>query len=341
MSENSQVIFGFLEDSLKVAGSPYTAINGELLMAQCQVQVPRSFFRPARTEIMNLQMVCRPHLLEKYPGSELVTKGSYRLQWFIDGIRERGLVVKGTYHYELDPRKIQREIKALLKDTPQFFFEQPLLIYQPLLLVNFKVAFETDEKFEELYSLDINLVNGEINHNLFAQLAGKKIGSEKPRKLEKRKISYREGFEALYNHLKWILKNHDHDWVNSAKIRCEEEISHLESYYYNHHESHPAQREPDYHQQKNEVEAGFYRRIAETYRKFQPMIRIQICNAALFYLPIIRYTVEPFNHTAGEPLPSLIFDPLRHKIRWYHNITNPLEESISRKSAETERKTKA
>jgi len=295
------VIFQFLTDSLKVAESPYNIINGELIMAQCQVQIPRTFFRQARTETVSLQMVCQPELLPKYPGSELVTKGSYRLQWFIDGIRERGSIVKGTYHYDPDPRRIQREIKALLTEPPHFFFEQPLLSYHPHLLINFKVALETDEKLEELYSLSINLVNGEIQHQLLNTLAAKKLSREKPRKLEKRKISYREGFEALLNHLGWLLKNHDRQWLEVARSRWEEEIAYLESYYHD--------------QEEAGDESSFYRRIAETYRKFQPMINIKICNAGLFFLPVVIYTVEPFvNHQT--PARSLQYDPLLRRVRW-------------------------
>lgn len=301
MPETPAVIFQFLIDSLKVAESPHNIINGELIMAQCQVQVPRTFFRPAHTEITNLQMVCRPELLSKYPGSELVTQGSYRLQWFIDGIKERGQIVKGTCPYDPDPRKIQREIKTLLAEPPQFFFEQPLVSYQPYLLVNFKVGLETDEKFEELYSLGINLVTGEINHHLLPTLLGKKITQEKPRKLEKKRISYREGFEALLNHLRWMLKNHDRRWLDSAKTRWEEEIGYLESYYHDREETGD--------------QASFYRRVAETYRKFQPAIRIEIGNIALLFLPFVIYTVEPF---PGQRTPTLtlFYDPLLRKIKW-------------------------
>ena len=301
MPETAATIFQFITDALKVAESPHNIINGELIMAQCQVQIPRTFFRREHTETINLQMVCRPELLGKYPGSELVTQGSYRLQWFIDGIRERGLIVKGTYPYDTDPRKIQREIKALLGGPPQFFFEQPQVFYQPHLLVNFKAALETDEKFEELYSLGINLVSGEISHHLLAALIGKKITREKPRKLEKRRISYREGFEALLNHLRWILDNHDRNWLLSAKTRWEEEIGYLESYYHDREETGD--------------QASFYRRAAETYRKFQPAIRIEIGNTALLLLPFVIYTVEPFPGQ-NVPTPTLFYDPVLRKIKW-------------------------
>lgn len=301
MSESAATIFQFVTDALKVAESPFNIIGGELIMAQCQVQIPRTFFRRAHTETINLQMVCRPELLDKYPGSELVTQGSYRLQWFIDGIRERGLIVKGTCPYDPDHRKIQREIKALLNGPPQFFFEHPQVFYHPHLLVNFKTAFETDEKFEELYSLGINLANGEINHHLLAALSGKKITREKPRKLEKRRISYREGFEALWNHLCWMLNNHDRNWLLSAKNRWEEEIGYLESYYYDRDETMD--------------QVGFYRRAAETYRKFQPAIRVEIGNVAILFLPFVIYTVEPF---PGQSVPTstLFYDPVLRKLKW-------------------------
>ncbi len=301
-------IFDFIVDALKISGSPFNIINSELIMAQCQVSVPRTFFTPARVETQNLQMVCNPDLLSKYPGSELVSKGSYRLQWFIDGIRERGLISTGTFAYEMDPRRTQREIMGVLGERsnvlPRFFFEQPTLSYHPELLVNFRVGFETDEKIEELYSLGIDLVSGEIDSNLQRELSAKKLHPNPPKKnLEKRKIPYREGYESLFNHLKWQLQNHDSTWVKSAQTRWEEEVQYLEAFYRGSRE--------DAEEDQKEAEASFYRRLAEGYRKFQPFVKIHLINVGLLYLPFIHYTLESYD---GSPLPAIIYDPLRHKI---------------------------
>lgn len=299
-SEN-QLVFQYLIDALKVAGSPYNIINNELIMAQCQVDIPRTFFRPARTETLNLQMVCFPELLDKYPGSELVTRGSFRLQWLVDGIRKRGLVARTTFPYDLDHRKIEREVLALLKEKNRFFFKQPTLCYHPHLLVNFKTSFETDERFDELSSLSIDLVTGEIATNIIQELTNKKLLTNPPKKnLEKRKISYRDAFEALFNHLKWQLQNHDSNWVKAARARWEEEVTYLESYYRDNLDAELDQQ-------------SFYRRMAEIYRKYRPIIRIQIVNAAILYLPLVRYTLEPY---PGDPeLPALIYDPVRHRLK--------------------------
>ena len=291
-------IFKFLIDCLKTANAPYNVINGELIMAQCQVQVPRTFFTPARVENLNLQLVTDPGLLKKYPGAELVVKNSYRLQWFCDGIKERGKITRLTVFYELDPRRIQREIMALLPAPPAFFFEQPNIIYQPHLLVNFKVSFETDEKTEELHSLGINLVNGNITTRFMEMLTGKKVSPHPPKKnLEKRKIPYSEAFNALSSHLKWQLQIRDHQWAESAKGRWEEEVTYLENYYDGDDEDHDP--------------GGFYRRMAEVYRKFRPVIKIQIANAGQIFLPLVTYTLESLD---GAPLPPLVYDPFRHKI---------------------------
>ncbi len=297
----SQQVFGYLVDALKVAGSPYNIINHELIMAQCQVDIPRTFFRPARTETLNLQMVCSPELLDKYPGSELVTRGSFRLQWLVDGIRRRGLIARVTFPYDLDHRKVERDISALLKDKNRFFFKQPILIYHPNLLVNFKTSFETDERFDELSSLSIDLVTGEISTNIIQELKAKKLSTQPPKKnSEKRQISYRDAYEALLNHLKWQLQNHDSGWVKAAQTRWEEEVTYLESYY---------QGNPD----EDLDQQSFYRRMAEVYRKYRPIIRIQITNAAILYLPLVRYTLDPY---PGEPeLPALIYDPVRHRLK--------------------------
>ncbi len=298
-------IFDFIVDALKISGSPFNIINSEFIMAQCQVSVPRTFFTPARIETQNLQMVCNPDHLSKYPGSELVSKGSYRLQWFIDGIRERGLISTGTFTYELDPRRTEREIMGTLDERstvlPRFFFEKPTLSYHPELLVNFRVSFETDEKVEELYSLGIDLVSGEIDSNLQRELSAKKLHSNPPKKnLEKRKIAYREGYDSLVNHLKWQLQNHDSTWIKSAQARWEEEVQYLEAFYRGNLDD----------ENVKEAESSFYRRLAEGYRKFQPFVKIHLMNVGLVYLPFIRYTLESFD---GSPLPAIIYDPLRKK----------------------------
>ncbi|HEX3046955.1 MAG TPA: YqhG family protein [Bacillota bacterium] len=308
MPETAETIFNFVVDSLKISGAPYNVINNELVMAQCQVQIPRTFFRPARMETVSLQMVCRPDLASKYPGSELVTSGSYRLQWFIDGIKERGLIVRGMVPYELDPRKTQRAITTLLGDQPQFYFERPSLVYQPHFLVNFKISLETDEKLEEQHSLSINLVSGAIDDHLLTELESKKVILHPPQKPkpEKRRISYREGFTALLNHLKWLLQNHDRKWIESAKTRWEKEVTCLESYY----------RENEDDEGAGDAESGFYRRAAEIYRKFQPVIRIWISNAGILFLPLVIYTVEAYEPQVK--LSPIIYDPIRAKISGLH-----------------------
>lgn len=299
---SDQTIFSFIVNALKVAGAPYNIINNELIMAECQVNIPRTFFTPGRVETQSFQIVCNPKLLEKYPGSELVTQGSYRLQWFVDGIKQRGRLFKGACLYELDYRKVEREINRRLPvERPSFFYKQPQLTYQPNLLANFKISLETDEKFEKLYSLSINLITGEITSDLLSTLADKKMTASFPKKnCVKKKIPYSEGFAALLNHLQWLLKNHDPEWIKTAKRRWEEEVTYLEDYY----------RED----QKNHDNAAFYRQVAEIYRKFRPVIRIEIVNIALLYLPVVVYTLEAWG--SSRELPPIIYDPVKSKITW-------------------------
>lgn len=303
---SNESIFNFITHSLKVAGAPYNIINNELIMAQCQVEVPRTFFTPARVDTMSLQIVCRPELLEKYPGSELVSKGSYRLQWFIDGIKKRGMVFKGSLVYDFDSRKIERDINQLLPEGPRFFYKQPSLLYQPHLLCNFKVSLETDEKFDELHSLSINLVSGEISSTLYHEIQGKKMTQHSPpnKYLEKKKIPYSEGFQALHNHLKWIIQNRDTNWIDNAKTRWEEEVHYLENYYKGEEGGHENQQ-------------SFYRQVAEIYRKFRPVIKFTIINIGLLYLPVISYTVEAWGST--KELSPIIYHPIQKKLKWNPN----------------------
>ena len=299
---DANLIFKFINDLLNVAGSTHTVINNELIMAQCQVNIPANFFRPARTEIINLQLIVQPDLINKYPGAELVSQGSYRLQWLVEGIKQRGLIFKGTFPYELDPRRTQREIKNLLQHSVAFFFEHPVLSYQPHLMVNFKVCQETDERFEELYNLEINLVTGKIGSDLLAKLSGKKLSTTLPKHSEKRHIAYSEGFQTLLNHLRWLLNNQDPDWVEQAKERWQAEVEYLEDYYHDNQGAETAD------------EPSFYRRMAEVYRKFRPVIKISIVNLAILYLPVVRYTVSALDDS--ESLPPILYEPLQQNLYW-------------------------
>jgi hypothetical protein len=301
MPTNNPEIFNFITKALEIAKAPCQVINGELILAQCQVTAPPSFFRPARTETLNLQIVCQPKLLAKYPGAELVTRGSFRLQWLADGVKERGRVFRGTYPYDLDAAKIERQITALLETPLNFYFRQPCLYYQPHLLVNFKATFETDEKFDELHCLSINLTTGEISANLLADLRGQKPTLLPPKKnLEQKKIPYREGFQTLHNHLQWLLRNRDPQWIATAKQRWEQEVKYLESYY------------DEEQSLKQNGDLGFYRQLAATYRKFRPVIRIAIVNTAVLYLPVIIYHLAA--RGGAPPPPPLRFDPVRRKV---------------------------
>ncbi len=301
MKQNEAEIFQFMAHALQLANAPYNIINNELIMAQCQIQVPRSFFTPAHIENLNLQLVCVPELLKKYPGAELVTRGSFRLEWFIEGIRQRGQLTKATYPYELNPLRTSKEITALLDKPVDFYFERPNLTFQPHLFANFHLSFETDEKFEEMRCLSINLVSGEIASNLLNALIKKKLSPQIPKKnTTKKAFSYREGFEALWNHLQWNLKHHDPTWITEAQQRWEQELKYLEAYY----QGNQTQIEQN----------NFYRQAAEIYQKYQPAIHVRLTNLALLYLPLITFTVEA--HDSNTTLPLLIYDPVRQRISW-------------------------
>ena len=117
--------------------------------------------------------------------------------------------------------------------------------------------------------------------------------------MEKKRIPYSEGYHALFNHLKWLLQNHDPRWLTGAESRWKEEVGYLEAFYRGNTDT--------------DDEAGFYRRLAEVYRKFRPVIRIHINNIGLVYLPLIIYTRDPYPDQAE--LNPLLYDPVRRKVR--------------------------
>ncbi|HEX2954086.1 MAG TPA: YqhG family protein [Bacillota bacterium] len=281
---------------LNVADAGYRQVDENLLAAQVSVEHPPLFFGPPRLENILLNLVFRPEDVGRYPGAELVVPGSYRLDWFIDGMRRRGRLALQYVHCEMNLRHWQRDIQAKLpKDFPYFFFHHPSLTYRPFLLANIAIAYRTDERRDEIFSIALDLTSGEIWPDLLETLKSHHLSNRLPTSgLEKEGIKPIEAVEICKKQVEEYIGQQDRSWADEAKQRFEEESNCLREYYIG--------------EEKNE---DYKRRADEIYDKFRPRIILSWVNLALLYLPRISYTLQSLS---GSPLPKAVYYPVGERL---------------------------
>lgn len=301
MPQNKE-IRSFVLRTLKAFGAPVQELSEELVLAQVTVEHPPFIFGPPRLETLNLNLVFTPEDLKKYPGAELMIPGSFRLNWMIDGIRQRGSITLGAVHYETNLRRWQREIQSLLpKDFPYFFFHKPSLVYRPFMLANFIISNQTDERYDYPYSIAIDLITGEPWPELSQHLEGHSVTERLPTTgLLDEAISIIDAVAACKDQAEEVAKAHDRQWAAEAKARFYEELDFLQRYY-----------------AEDDTNDGFINRANELYAKFRPRTVIRFVNLAILYLPEVKYTLQSLH---GKALPTAVYHPVGSQLRLVEEI---------------------
>lgn len=282
----------FVLETLRVSGAAYREVNPDLLLAEVTVEIPPIFFDPPRLEKQTLNLVFTPEAGATYPGAELVIPGSYRLNWFIDGLKERGNYTLQGFKYDLSPEETS---VALVKLCPELKKAGPLPTptkkARPYLLVNYTLSYQTDELQEELVSLGLDMVNGKIFLDFFHFLAEcdpqpGAAGTE----VETPGYQLDEAFKLLHTALEQLVRAKDPAWVNDARARYEEELSCLYQYY----------------QEDRRDLADFESHALDLYDKFRPRVLVRVVNVGLLYLPVLIFKLpEDKKKTVLHYLPFL------------------------------------
>ena len=136
--------------------------------------------------------------------------------------------------------------------------------------LNYKVSYYCDQTKEVLYSLGINLINGEIEdnfHEFVTKLELKPTIPENSYCLQYI-IKPKRALERLDSMIQNIIQNDDHTWAEEAKNRWDKEIEVLD-YFYEGVEEKPE----SYEIEKKGLE-----------ERFNPRIKVEIINGGLFFL---------------------------------------------------------
>lgn len=287
----------FIIETLEVSGASYRLVDEALLMAEVTVEIPPMFFAPARLEKQTLNLVFTPEDSANYPGAELVIPGSYRLNWFLDGLKERGNYTLQHFPYERTPAETEAALGVLCPELkPLFPLPTPKLQARPFLLVHYTLSYQTDELHEELVSLGLDMVNGVITPDFLHLLteAEARPGAAGTA-VETPGYSLEEAFTLLHRHLEQLVATKDRRWVDDARTRYEEELTCLYQYY-----------------QEDQRDFTVFRSHAlDLYDKFRPRVLVRLVNVGLLYLPVLVYTLPATNRRSKTVLRYL---PLLGKV---------------------------
>lgn len=145
---------------------------------------------------------------------------------------------------------------------------QPTLT--PYFCVNYKVSYYCDRTKEKIYSLGVNLMNGDLEDHFHESICQLKLADKKPDHAFciPYIIKPNRALERLDLTIQNIINQDDHSWAEEANKRLEKEVEIL-NYFYEDNEERP---------ESYEIEM---RGLQE---RFNPKIKVEIINGGLFYL---------------------------------------------------------
>lgn len=140
----------------------------------------------------------------------------------------------------------------------------------PYFCVNYKISYYCDQTKEKLYSLGINLVNGNIQDHFHESIFELDLQNEQPENIFCLPyiIKPHRGLERLDEMIQSIVQNDDHTWAHEANMRWEKEQEVLDYFYEG------VEEKPECY----EIEKKALK------ERFNPRIKVEIINGGLFYL---------------------------------------------------------
>ncbi|MFD3258095.1 YqhG family protein [Paenibacillus lentus] len=151
--------------------------------------------------------------------------------------------------------------------------------YEPWLGVNFKIEFCCDMKREELRSLGISLLTGQIDTSFTSRLRPLTLVPRVPENvhIEPTRLTLAEGRDALERMIRAEVEAYDHTWAEEANERLQDELLLIDGYYTD------LLRDPD-EERKKLVQEQYESRRGEIRWQYEPRIVVSAINCGIFHL---------------------------------------------------------
>lgn len=282
----NQDIRQFVLEALDIAGATYRHIDERMLEAFVPVKRPPSFFGIEQPPFDRLVLVFGEDPRGLPAEAELVSAGSYRLGWFIDGMRERGKLSLARVPYTLNLSRVQAVVR---RTWPGFadhvFWSRFAVAYERHLIVNFKAGLQSDEPFERVESLSISLEDGSLRNGLMKLLRDWDVRDLEACPALNTPVPLREAARRLVNTMLERIQAEYPQWEREPQQRYEEEVARLAAFFGDKGD-----------QGTGWAEAG--RLVDELREKYRPRLYVLWINAALILLPAVQfeYAGRPGQH---------------------------------------------
>lgn len=193
---------------------------------------------------------------------EEVTYGSRRLDQFFTAAK-----AGGSYVFLFEQPNVQQ--RTAMQSTP----------YETWLCVNLKVEYACDMKREEIYSLGISLITGEIVENFCDMVLTRNMTPKLPANIHMMRgaMTLHRARTLLEQVLEKKLKLVDDGWAIEARERLEDELARIDSYY-------EGLLKTGEEEQKQAAQEQYNRRKAEITWQYEPRILVSVINCGIFHL---------------------------------------------------------
>lgn len=215
--------------------------------------------------------------------AQYVGPGSPILERIVHDLRLRGRVTRAYARFPYNDREVQAQLRQfMLAQLPGAVtvFSHTRTEFVPMLLVDVKIAYVTDEKTEELASLGVDLTTAKLYEDSLMSLSGMNLLQIPPLTgILRRRMPLRKAYALIADWIASRAKARTPKWAEDAMNRLNSELMQLREFYGANGAGDSSGAECD-------------RRIAEQRAKFTPRIAVDLINAAIVYIPHLRFRAE-------------------------------------------------
>ncbi|MFD1928013.1 YqhG family protein [Sporosarcina siberiensis] len=201
-----------------------------------------------------ITFITNKNKLEEAITGEVIHFGSPRLAQLFQVTKELGSFVQ------------------MFEEVPDEFGDKTILT--PWLGINYKVSYYSDQTKETLYSLGLNLINGELVNNFQETIRTLKLDKDVSNNTFNLPYVIKpiRALERLDSTVEKIIQEDDHSWAEEAKIRRQKDEKTLEYFYAE------VENKPECYEIEKEAMK----------QQYESRIKIEIINGGLFYLKNVK-----------------------------------------------------
>lgn len=175
-----------------------------------------------------------------------------------------------------------------LYEEPEAAVRKPVSAV-PWLGVNCNVQYICDRKRDEIHSLGVNLLTGQLEERFMARLKDRPLSPRLPPRVHVAPavLSLAQAVNIIQNRITAHVRAQDERWVRDARARMAEEMDRIRQYY----ENLPPKRQDGRDESDAASASGFDKRQAayqkqleETKWQYNPRVQVDVINAGLFFL---------------------------------------------------------